>query len=149
MRSEKGQAFEPFKMLIGAVMAMFVLVIIISAVTYFRNLDTDISQKRFFDGLKNAVNQPNGDVLVIPDLQFEKGTQYTARSIGGLIGLPSACLEFIDNDLRNFEVRDNLIKLNQAVVTDVYVQCNSQDQCDESTICEVCCDISFETEIEA
>ena len=148
MHSEKGQAFEPFKMLIGAVMAMLVLVIIISAVTYFQQLDTDISKKRFFDGVKNAVNQPNGDVLVIEDLQFVKDTQYSSRSIAGLVGLPSACIEFIDNGLLNYDVSPGLIKINQAVVTDVHVQCNPKDQCAESAICEVCCGISFEAEIE-
>ena len=149
--AEKGQAFEPFKMLIGAVMAMFVLAIIISAVTYFGELETSISQKRFFDGVKNAVNQPNGDVLVIQDLQFKKGTRYTSKSIGDLVGLPSECVEFIDNGLLNYEISPDLdlITLKQAVVTDVHIQCNSQEQCDESTICEVCCRISFEAEIEA
>ena len=59
MLDNKGQAFEAYRLLIDAILALLVLVIIVSAVNYLESLKTNISSERFYTGLKNAVKQPN------------------------------------------------------------------------------------------
>src|SRR3989344_2822235 len=52
--NSKGQEFAGYKMMIGAIIALFVLIIIVSAVSYFDELRTTISSNLILDGVKAA-----------------------------------------------------------------------------------------------
>ena len=96
MLYEKGQAFEPFKMLIGAVFALLVLVIILGAVSYFDDLDYQISMNRFSTGLNQAVKLHDGSILTIEELKFPDDTSFSSKGIGNVVGLDEGCIEFIE-----------------------------------------------------
>src|SRR3989344_3250730 len=92
--NERGQSFEPFRMLIAAVMALAVLMIIIGAIQYFDDKQFGISKERFFDGINNGVRQPNGELLVVEHLQFQKGDTLSANGIGKNVGIDGDCITF-------------------------------------------------------
>jgi len=140
MVSEKGQAFAPFRMLIGAIMALLILVIIIGAIDYFDGLRVTISRQRFYDGLDNAINQPNEGILVVNTLQFMKGTTFSGRILGRNANLGEDCVEFVDNSSPSMVVDsgEQLISIKETVLTDVFMRCETN-----VGSCEVYCDISF------
>ena len=76
--NSKGE-FEPFKLLIGAITSLLILTIIISTINYFQSLEIDISTERFYSGMKNAVNQPNGSLLVAENVVFVEGRAVSSR----------------------------------------------------------------------
>ena len=135
--SEKAQAFEPFKMMIGAIFAMLILVIIIGSVNYFQTLRADISTQRFYDGLGGAVKQPNNQVLLVRDLQFSEGIAFSSNGLGKVVGLDGECIEFVDSGSA-FEVTDSVAKTKSALITDVFFRCNVNEGS-----CEIFCEISF------
>ena len=135
--SEKAQAFEPFKMMIGAVFAMLILVIIIGSVNYFQTLRADISTHRFYDGLGGAVKQPNGEILLVSDLQFAEGTAFSSNGLGKVVGLDGECIEFVDSGSA-FEVTDSVAKTKSALIADVFFRCKANEP-----DCEIFCEISF------
>ena len=138
--SQKGQAFEPFKLLIGAVMALAVLVIIIGAINYFEGLSVDVSRQRFSEGLQNAVRQPNGSPLLIENLKFQRDASFSSGGIGKLIGIPEDCVSFTDPGAKVFEVTDSkLITVHETVLTSVLVRCDI----DKPPSCRVGCEITF------
>ena len=135
--SEKAQAFEPFKMMIGAVFAMLVLVIIIGSVNYFQTLRADISTQRFYDGLGGAVRQPNDSVLLVSELQFAEGTTFSSKGLGKVVGLEGECIEFVDSG-SSFEINGSIAKTKSALITDVFFRCKANEP-----DCEIFCEISF------
>lgn len=137
--NEKGQAFEPFKMLIGAIIALLILVIIMTSISYFENLEDTISHNKLYRGFVNAVNQPNGSVLLIRNLQFKEGYLYTNNGIGETMGIDSSCVEFIDNDISSVTVSSESVRINDGMIANVYVRCNVSFDYD----CEIICEISF------
>ncbi len=140
---EKGQAFEPFKMLIGAIMALAVLLIIIGAIQYFENLRLDVSKQRFLEGLQNAVRMPNGELLVVDELQFQKGQAYTAAGLAKNAGLEGECITFTDNGENSIEVDEKSVEFTQGQQVDAYIKCEPNT----TGTCEIGCEISFNTPI--
>lgn len=118
MFSEKGQAFEPFKLLIGAIFALLVLVIILGSINYFQGLSTTVSRDRLIIGLKNAVNLHNGETLLVAKLQFNSGDSFSSKGLSNIMGIQSECIEFRDNGFSNYEVSPDrdLLTVKQATV---------------------------------
>tara|TARA_Y100000310_G_scaffold131592_1_gene130770 strand:+ start:633 stop:1061 length:429 start_codon:yes stop_codon:yes gene_type:complete len=134
----KAQAFAPFRMLIGAVMAMLILVIIIGAIDYFDGLEITVSRQRFYDGLNNAINQPNETILQVEDAKFSEGTTFSTLGLSKISGLESECLEFVDTDSPTFLVEDDLLTIREKVLTDVFIKCET-----ENGSCVIFCELSF------
>ena len=137
----KAQAFAPFKMLIGAIMAMLVLVIIVGAINYFEDLRVDVSRQRFYDGLNNAIHQPNETVLQVEDAQFTEGTTFSTLGLSKIAGIEPECLEFIDPDSPTFLVEDDLLTIRENVLTDVFIKCETN-----VGSCVIFCELSFGTD---
>jgi len=138
--NQSGQAFEPFNLLIGAIFALTVLVIIISAVNYFDNERIKISQQRFYDGLANAVKSPNKETIVISEVQFQNDASFSAKSLGNSIGLDESCVAIEAGP--GFEITDSTVKAKSSIRTNIYVRCFTGEKC------EINCEISFGKEFE-
>ncbi len=147
MRANQKGEFEPFNMLIGAIMALVVLVIILGAIDFFYSFKISVSTEKFYNGLKNAVEQPNGKTLEIKGLLFDEETVFSSSAISRQIGLTGPqCLEFEgpDNSQSIIVSSDNrTVQLKNSLEIDAFVQCftNTMGVC-EST-CEVCCVVGF------
>ncbi len=127
-------------MLIGAVMALTVLVIILSTVSYFDGLRLSVSKQRFFDGIQNAVRQPNGETLVVQDLQFQRGDAYSSSGIAKNAGLGNECITFSGADSATLDIEEGSAAFKENLLTNVFITCSANT----SASCEVGCDISFE-----
>lgn len=142
--SERGQEFEPFRLLIGAVFALAVLVIIIGAINYFEDLRLDVSRQRFMEGLNNAVKQPNGTPLEIAGIQLQAGKKYTSLEISKVVNIPDECISFGDSGSREFTVeRKASVQVNANLLSDVMVVCTAKPADLPVAECEVGCVITF------
>lgn len=134
--------FEPFKMLIGAIMALVVLVIILAAIEFFNTFNASVSTELFYTGLRNAIEQPNGKTLVIKNLRFESGTVFTASSVSRQVGLATECLYFkLPPGTSQTSVQmENSVEINAFSVcyTNESTECDSFD-----SSCQVCCYVGF------
>ena len=136
---ERGQAFEPFKMLIGAIMALTVLLIIIGAIQYFENLRLDVSKQRFTEGITNAARQPDGALLVVEGLQFQRSQAFSSIALSRNTGIGEGCLEFIDNGDPSIQVSGGVVEFLEGQQVDAYIKCSAN----ASQSCEIGCEISF------
>ncbi|AJF60221.1 MAG: hypothetical protein J4224_03670 [Candidatus Diapherotrites archaeon] len=141
---EKGQ-FEPFKMMIGAIVALLILLIILGAIRSFEEFKINVSKERFLEGLENAVQQPNNDILVVENLLFDKGTVYTKDFLARRTGLEGQCVEILAPSSSSFTVDSQRILVNYRIETNFYAQCTTNldpaSFCDST--CEICCKFSF------
>ena len=64
MMNNNGQGFDVFRLLIGAIIGLAILVIIISIINYVENVKYGVSQREFYNGLVNATHTPNGEVVL-------------------------------------------------------------------------------------
>ncbi|HLC92714.1 MAG TPA: hypothetical protein VJH23_03330 [archaeon] len=136
---ERGQAFEPFKMLIGAIMALTVLLIIIGAIQYFENLRLDVSKQRFIEGISNAVRQPNGNLLVVDSLQFQRGQAFSSSGLGKNVGIDGECITFPQNSSGSIKTSGKTVEFTEGQQVDAYIKCDANP----SAQCTVGCEISF------
>lgn len=144
---DKKAEFEPFKMLIGAIMALLILTIIISAINFFYSWRVNVSTERFYAGLKNAVEQPNGKPLVMNGLLFDAGSVFSSSALSRQIGLQGIdCLDLegpsnstaiiASADKKTISINNNLeINARAVCYTNTSFECTSS--------CEVCCEIGF------
>ena len=147
--NKKGQAFAIYKLLIGAIIALLILIIIIGAINYLEGLKFDISRQRFVTGLKQAVKQPNKDVLKIENVIFKKGDFYSTVSLGREMMLNEEwgkeCIELDAADTTAFDLESDKITIREEIITTVYIQCRTTDCAYD---CEICCIVSFGKPIE-
>ncbi|MFH1256097.1 MAG: hypothetical protein V1494_02280 [Candidatus Diapherotrites archaeon] len=140
--NEKGQAFASMRLLIGAVMGLLILVIIISAISYFENLEIDISVKRVNDGFANAVKQPDGSILEVGDAVL-LGQTFSSSGISKKMGIESDCVELYSRGSPAFEeiTAEKAIEVRQRVKTSVYVRCETDPPFGSD--CPIGCTVSF------
>ena len=91
---ERGQAFEAYRVLIAAVIAIAVLVIIVSTISYFDRLKEEVSTDTLNASWKSAVDAPNGKVIRAQDLSFNQGTTFSRRAFAKQVNLVDTCLVF-------------------------------------------------------
>ncbi|HLC36769.1 MAG TPA: hypothetical protein VJK05_04150 [archaeon] len=145
--NSKGQEFAGYKMMIGAIIALFVLIIIVSAVSYFDELRTTISSNLILDGVKAAYKSPNGDVIKKTNVTFKEGS-YSKRFFGASIELDEQCIELKAARISGIELSSNesavIVKAN--LVNDFYAKCLQGAECKSS--CKTCCTFSIGEELE-
>ncbi|MFH1696285.1 MAG: hypothetical protein ABH854_00040 [Candidatus Diapherotrites archaeon] len=146
--TERGVMFEGFRMLIGAIIALLVLIIIVSAIQYFRGEESRISMHRFYAGLETASSQPNGSTFAIKDVVFESGSAFSSDALEKIMGLKEDCA-LIDSAGSAFTSTSYLIEVNQRIKADVYIQCRTGgDPLSKNKSCPVHCTVSFGKDIE-
>ena len=92
--------FEPFKLLIGAVLGLLILVLVLGVIESVRTTQWQLSQGRFNDGFEIALKTPTGDRVIREKMLFRKGTIFSG--IGLVHGTPvdPLCVFFYENDGR-------------------------------------------------
>ncbi|MEK6957651.1 MAG: hypothetical protein AABW99_01590 [archaeon] len=145
--NSSAQAFEVYRLLIGAIIALLILVIIVGAINYFDNLTIDVSRQRFFSGLSNAVDQPNGESLMIENVVFRRGEAFTSRALALQMGIGENCIEFAGSDSSGISMGDGIVTVKEKLKTDVFVKCETNSQDNPAMAvpsgCEIACEIGF------
>jgi hypothetical protein len=138
--NSQGQEFTVFNLLVQAVIGLFILVMIISAINYFEEQKFAISKDRFDENLVFASQQPNGDVLLIEAIAFNK-TTITKKYVSLRTGIDEDCIEFEAKQSSAIDLKNSsgFISFTDSLVLDVYIQCNS-DGCGSQGIS---CIVSF------
>ncbi|MBN1941043.1 MAG: hypothetical protein JW772_02570 [Candidatus Diapherotrites archaeon] len=143
--NSRGQHFAVFRLLIGAILGVAILVIIIGIIGFIQNWEYYVSDNILYEGLDNAVQTPNGDVVVRKNLKFPKGNSYAAGSLAANAGLEPECLEIQATDASVFALEgNNFIKMQNNAVAHVYYQCFM-----DRPECDIYCIVSFGKALEA
>ena len=144
--NRKGE-FEPFKLLIGAITSLLILTIIISTINYFQALEIDVSTERFYSGMKNAVNQPNGSLLVAENIVFTEGRAVSSRELAQQAGLEDRCIKMQAHNPSVFAVdsSERNVRVLERTQTGVYIQCfsNLMPEAPNGTECQISCKVSL------
>ncbi|MFH1240230.1 MAG: hypothetical protein V1672_03355 [Candidatus Diapherotrites archaeon] len=136
--NKTGQMFEGYRLIIGAIMAIMILVIILGMITYLQNIQMQISQERMYDGLKAAKKTPDGSVVVRENLIFTDGQSYSQNSFANQINLASECVTIQSKDSSAYELlATGTLNINTYQTTNVYFKCFMGGDCD------ITCVVSF------
>jgi len=139
--NEKGQAFTVFRLLIGGLIALAVLVIIISIISYMENFRYDISKQRLAEQFNVAMQSPNGNIVVAEDLAFRAGYIFSTVQLAKSSNTNVSCIDV--PQVRYSEVIVNSIsktvKFNSNAIFSVYYKCDRSSETD----CPIKCIISF------
>ncbi len=136
----RGQAFEPFNMLIGAIIALTMLAIIIATVSYFEEKKFEVSRQKFNEGVANAVRQPNSSPLQVKSIFLKKGTIISAKEMGTLAGIGEECFDItpIEGTAMSL-LKEGVYEAKQSIITTLVITCKT----DYSDSCEIGCGLGF------
>ena len=123
--NQKGQEFEVFNMLIGAVIALAILFIIIGVVNYFEGLKLEISNARLEQKISSAAQSPNGSIFPAKDLTFKQGYSINAREVALKVNLGEECINFdaARSSAYRLSETERSIIFDSTVQTDAYIKC--------------------------
>ena len=130
--SARGQAFEAYRLLIAMVLALAVLLIILSAISYFDSLRQKVSQDTMYSSWKSAVDSPNGKIIRASNLYFTAETRFSRVQFAKQVGLDSSCVQFDAEPDVGFELNDEdidnpFVLVSQNVGGVVYFQCRADN----------------------
>lgn len=147
--NQNAQTFTIFKMLISVVFVFLILTIILSSITYFDGLRLGISKQKVSDAMKNAVRQPNGDVITISNVSVEKGYSFSSRNFSEESGIGTDCITLEAIGLSGIEASQSTIRLTNGFSGNIYIQCISSSSPGSSCTsgCQICCIFSVGKEI--
>ena len=146
--NSSGQGEMVFRLMIGVIMGLAILVTVMSLINFFSQQQVAISEQRLYDGfmiaLENPVAVDSEDLVVQENVKLEQGTYsaYTFSYYSGTL-LPD-CVRLMAS--ANFEPGDSpgTIEVLVLVETTVYYKCISQPNDDD---CPICCIVSFAKKI--
>ena len=140
--NQKGE-FGVFRLLIGAVIGLALLLIVLAIVANVENQKYQISAVHFFDGFSSAVNLPNGTPVQQEDLFFKQGEVFTARSLAHQFSFEdSDCIEFFtDHPGVSVSATQDIARIEKPVHLDVFFDCKNIGSCQPD------CRISFDEEL--
>ena len=69
----RAQSGAVFRLMIDGIVGLAILLIIISALSYFQALRVQAANEKFFSLVESATNSPNGKVFVEKNLLFTQG----------------------------------------------------------------------------
>jgi len=142
----RAQSGAVFRLMIDSIIGLAILLIIISALSYFQALRIQASTEKFFSLVNSATNSPNGKVFSENNLLFTPSGLSTI-TIRNKTNIHESCFHF-ESNLGNVKINDDGSKLDFTanVETNVYAKCSlNGTQCgvDDEVCCEFECDISF------
>ncbi len=144
--NEKGQAFDVFKLLIAVAIGLAILVIILSVINYLETWKIDVSKKLLADGLDNAIQTPNGEVVVRKNLTFQKGQVFSAKSLASSAGIEEICIELQASSISAFSLQGGqFLELRAGIVSTIFYQCFQTYP--SSPDCRPYCIVSFGKEL--
>ena len=123
--NQRGQEGASFRLIIEAVMVLFILVIILGVVTQVDAWRWKISEQRLFEGFKNALNSPDGTVISVKELVLNKGSSYSTSAFSGSVtGLSRDCIEIQASNSSAFTVTSkSVVEVNTLIQTNVFFKC--------------------------
>lgn len=144
--NSRGQMFESYRLLIGAIIALVILMMIISGINYVMDIKYRVSYERFFIGVENAAKTPNRTVVLVDNLSFAEGTIISKKAISKRFTLSEDCIEFQKPDhYGSIADVDGGYEFKTPLVIDIYMQCKIDNSCDRAPIR---CLVSFIKKIE-
>ncbi len=143
--NSKGQESAGFRLLIEAVLVVFILVIILGVVNQIDQWRWKVSEKQLYEGFTKALNSPDGSVIVQKNLVLKDGASYSSRAFAAATaGIEAECIELDAEDSSAFKLAGSgkAITINTLIQTSVYYKCLPGTAVGEAS-CETYCIISF------
>ncbi|MFH1664292.1 MAG: hypothetical protein ABH986_05845 [archaeon] len=156
--NSKGQGFEVFNLLIGAILALAILVIILSIINYLESIEVDSSIQSIHQKLINATQSPDGSVFVSKKVILPKDYSFNSKQFSLVLNIPEECISFdFPQAITSMSFPSSgrsAIFFNKRIQTDFFVVCqpesseplvfNDGSQMDCPVSCnEFCCLASF------
>lgn len=136
--NNRGQAYDAFELLIGAILALLILVIILGSVQQLRGLEDKISYDKLIQAAQSARKQPNNQTLKVEDIILQTGG-YSQASFAEKMNLLPECIT-VDSDGPVFESNAPVsVVVRQRILASVFLRCNVAT----TPACEVECEIKF------
>ncbi|MCX6803102.1 MAG: hypothetical protein NTY48_00865 [Candidatus Diapherotrites archaeon] len=92
--NERGQAESVFRLMIDSAIGLAILLIIISALSYFQQVAIQQSMADFMFLMDSATSSPDGQVIISKDLTFEQGIIIDAADLQNRTGVSKYCFNF-------------------------------------------------------
>lgn len=118
-----GQMFAGFRLILGALIAFFILIIIFGALTQFERIKSEIAFDALTSGLNSAKASPNGDIIKKPNIFFSEAT-FTKRFFFLKSGVKEECLELVVEESPLIHLLDEeTIKIEGQLYSDAFFSC--------------------------
>ena len=147
--NQSGQEGAAFRLIIEAVLALFILVIIIGVVSQVDEWRWQVSARRLYEGFGKALNSPDGSVIVEKDLILKSGSSYSSRAFKGrYAGIEADCISLEASGSMAYEVSENnrVVNVNTMIQTSVYYKCLPGHL--RGNDCDTFCTVSFGKKLE-
>ncbi|MDP2973731.1 MAG: hypothetical protein Q8N60_01640, partial [Candidatus Diapherotrites archaeon] len=124
--NEQGQESSGFRLLVEAVMVVFILVIIFAVISKLDEVTQRASEKRLFEGFSKAVDSPDGAVIFEKDLVLREGSVYSRTAFAQAatsIEPDSISIQASNSSAFLLINGDAAVEIRSTVSTNVYYQC--------------------------
>jgi hypothetical protein len=148
--NQTGQEGAGFRLMVEALLGIFILLIILGVIVQIDNWRTVISEQRLYEGFSKSLNSPDGSVIVEKSLVLKNGSIYSSEAFAeSTAGIDKRCIEIQANRSFPFDVLPSkrVVELKANLEVTVYYKCLpgrilGEDQC------QTYCFVSFAEELE-
>ncbi len=142
--NRKGQSFAGFRLLIGAVIGLFSLMIIMTALSYIDDIRQDASRTEIFVKFNDAIQIKDSTKVLKAEKVSIPGGGLSVESFSNQGAIEPECLELIAGRFPELKeiVPGKSIMISRTFETTVYFRCMSGSEAGESS-CDIYCRIGI------
>lgn len=147
--NESGQGFSVFRLLIGAIMGLMILLIILGITNYFEQMRLNLGVQKVNQSFLTAANKHNGTVIKLENVELPAGTEFSSLSFSNGSGVEKNCIritgmETPDIVYSSIASGGYSVKIGHYAMLSIYFRCETSATAD----CEVYCTVSLNKKLE-
>ncbi len=136
--NSKGQSSEVFKLLIGSIIGLAIIVIIYSLITQISSQKEYLEDAIFYKKIEGAIRNPTGSETLIEKVNVKSGSSITNEYLGNRTGLGKECFSINNpnNDAINY-IDNQGIVFKKDLKLDFIIKCEITNE----ELCQITCNI--------
>jgi hypothetical protein len=122
----RGQAFDVYRLLIGAIIGLAVLAIIVGVIPYFEQLSVNICKKEVQEAMLRASHVPDGSTVApVRKCVFEAESSLNSKQLSDFINIPVECVSFKASNSSSFNLisGDKGVYFSNRTEVPVFIKC--------------------------
>lgn len=138
--NQKGQAFEVFRILIGSIIGLAIVVIIYSLITQTALQKEYLEDSIFYKKIEMSINNPTGTYNLIDNVNVKSGTSINNEYLGNRTGIGKNCFNILNPNNSNISYFNNGttgIVFKKDLKLNFSIKCYISNQEDCKIKCEI------------
>lgn len=138
MLDSRAQGGAVFRLLIGAIMGLMILMIILSVVQYFNDIRLSLGMQNLLSSFETAVHKADGTVIKAKDIELPPNSVISSFSLAKSANISPECVKIEGSENGGVKYNSDIsASIPNTMKLTVYIKCIIETDCNPSCLLSI------------